>query len=162
VFSFKPWHRPCINDGPRRPDEICCRLPCWLLGLGLVDFWQVTCKSFEYKQRLFKGFGSNITLILDKVLQDPSVAAATVDQKISFLQSKNLTQEEIDLSLSRARDGAAIPKVVPANLPSYGYLNQQVTGQQSGYDYGRYPGGGFWGMPPEYVGAHSTRLAFQG
>ncbi|KAF3042465.1 peroxisomal membrane protein pex14 [Didymella heteroderae] len=35
-------------------------------------------------------------------LQDPSVASAPVEKRIAFLQSKNLTQEEIDVSLARA------------------------------------------------------------
>ncbi|KAG5975329.1 hypothetical protein E4U56_003861 [Claviceps arundinis] len=34
-------------------------------------------------------------------LQDPSVASSTVENKISFLRSKNLTEEEISVSLAR-------------------------------------------------------------
>ncbi|KAI7053264.1 hypothetical protein KC327_g18963 [Hortaea werneckii] len=34
-------------------------------------------------------------------LQDPSVASAPYEQKLSFLRSKNLTQDEIDASLAR-------------------------------------------------------------
>ncbi|KAI6868497.1 hypothetical protein KC334_g19345, partial [Hortaea werneckii] len=32
-------------------------------------------------------------------LQDPSVASAPYEQKLNFLRSKNLTQDEIDASL---------------------------------------------------------------
>jgi peroxin-14 len=35
-------------------------------------------------------------------LQDPSVAASSLENRIAFLRSKHLTQEEIDASLSRA------------------------------------------------------------
>ncbi|KAF2398436.1 hypothetical protein EJ06DRAFT_583701 [Trichodelitschia bisporula] len=35
-------------------------------------------------------------------LQDPSVAAAPLDKRIAFLQSKNLTQDEVDVALARA------------------------------------------------------------
>jgi peroxin-14 len=35
-------------------------------------------------------------------LQDPNVASSPVDSKVSFLLSKNLTQEEIDTALARA------------------------------------------------------------
>ncbi|KAJ6166700.1 hypothetical protein N7470_002147 [Penicillium chermesinum] len=34
-------------------------------------------------------------------LQDPSVAASPIEKRVQFLQSKNLTQEEVDLALSR-------------------------------------------------------------
>ncbi|KAF4336433.1 peroxisomal membrane per10 [Fusarium beomiforme] len=40
-------------------------------------------------------------------LQDPSVASSSVENRISFLRSKNLTQEEIDVAL--ARTGGSAP-----------------------------------------------------
>ena len=98
-----------------------------------------------------------------KVLQDPSVASSTLDQRISFLQSKNLTQEEIDLSLARAGDGASVigantapsSQSPPQQQPDYGYRSQNLVGQHQpgygyGYGYGPYQAG-FWGTPPEYV-----------
>ena len=91
-------------------------------------------------------------MIARKVLQDPSVASSTPDQQISFLRSKNLTQEEIDISLARAGDGSTvsnIPPSQPSGQLDYGYRNQH-GGRQLGYEYSPYQGG-FWGMPPEYV-----------
>ncbi|KAI5459244.1 peroxisomal membrane protein [Mariannaea sp. PMI_226] len=46
-------------------------------------------------------------------LQDPSVATSTVENKISFLRSKNLTQEEIDAALARAGGHAPPPPSAP-------------------------------------------------
>lgn len=48
----------------------------------------------------------------EAVLQDPSVASSSVENRISFLQSKNLTQEEIDAALGRA-GGHAAPSQAP-------------------------------------------------
>ncbi|QDS75252.1 hypothetical protein FKW77_000697 [Venturia effusa] len=42
-------------------------------------------------------------------LQDPSVAQAPLEKKVAFLQAKNLTQEEIDVSLARAGQPPASP-----------------------------------------------------
>ncbi|KAK2613001.1 peroxisomal membrane protein pex14 [Conoideocrella luteorostrata] len=42
-------------------------------------------------------------------LQDPSVASSTVENKISFLRSKNLTQEEINVALGRVGGGPVPP-----------------------------------------------------
>lgn len=42
-------------------------------------------------------------------LQDPSTASAPLEKRIQFLQSKNLTQEEIDLAFARAGDGDGQP-----------------------------------------------------
>ncbi|KAK5987778.1 Peroxin-14 [Cladobotryum mycophilum] len=39
-------------------------------------------------------------------LQDPSVASSSVENKISFLRTKNLTQEEIGVALARSGNGA--------------------------------------------------------
>lgn len=51
------------------------------------------------------------------VLQDPSVAASSVDNKISFLRTKNLTQEEIEAALARAGGSSAVA-VAAAPYPS--------------------------------------------
>ncbi|OJD18093.1 hypothetical protein AJ78_01865 [Emergomyces pasteurianus Ep9510] len=40
-------------------------------------------------------------------LQDPSVSSAPLEKKIAFLQSKNLTQEEIDQALSRVGEDSS-------------------------------------------------------
>ncbi|KAJ4378055.1 peroxisomal membrane protein pex14 [Neocucurbitaria cava] len=42
-------------------------------------------------------------------LQDPSVAGAPLEKRIAFLQSKNLTQEEVDISLARAAEDPSQP-----------------------------------------------------
>ncbi len=49
------------------------------------------------------------------VLQDPNVAASSVENRVGFLRSKNLTQEEIDHAL--ARTGAASPVVTAPYSP---------------------------------------------
>ncbi|KAA6415968.1 MAG: Peroxisome membrane anchor N-terminal [Lasallia pustulata] len=84
-------------------------------------------------------------------LQDPSVAASPLDKRIAFLQSKNLTQEEVDLALARVGED---PNTIPPsnqNQSSYGYTNQQVIRQPPspgyGYGYGPYQTGP-WGQPP--------------
>lgn len=45
------------------------------------------------------------------VLQDPSVASSSIENRISFMRSKNLTQEEIDAAL--ARTGGPAPPSAP-------------------------------------------------
>jgi len=52
-------------------------------------------------------------------LQDPNVVGSSVENKISFLRSKNLTQEEIDASF--ARSGQAVGgTVAPVPSPAAG------------------------------------------
>ncbi|KAK4696236.1 peroxin-14, partial [Lecanoromycetidae sp. Uapishka_2] len=59
-------------------------------------------------------------------LQDPSVAASALEKRVAFLQSKNLTQEEIDLALARA-EGAQPPNAPqPPPQAQYGYQAQQI------------------------------------
>lgn len=52
-------------------------------------------------------------------LQDPSVATSSVENKISFLRTKNLTQEEIDAAIARAGggSGAVAPRAPYAGAP---------------------------------------------
>ncbi|KAF6225844.1 hypothetical protein HO133_009846 [Letharia lupina] len=84
------------------------------------------------------------------VLQDPSVAASALDKRIAFLQSKNLTQEEIDVALARAGDGSHTENAVAPPPPSqYPYQGQQMTRQPAGYGYGPYQGGPWPQAPPE-------------
>lgn len=45
------------------------------------------------------------------VLQDPSVAGSSIENRVTFLRSKNLTQEEIDAAMTRG--GAAPPAPGP-------------------------------------------------
>ncbi|KAM0262306.1 hypothetical protein ACHAQJ_001775 [Trichoderma viride] len=50
-------------------------------------------------------------------LQDPSVASSSVENKISFLRTKNLTQEEIDAALARAGGSNGAVAVPAAPYP---------------------------------------------
>ncbi|KAF1999663.1 hypothetical protein P154DRAFT_576840 [Amniculicola lignicola CBS 123094] len=78
-------------------------------------------------------------------LQDPSVASAPLEKRISFLQSKNLTQEEIDVSLARASDDSSYPSPPPSQAPAPpGYAYRQTPPPSQ---YGAYPPG-YWQPPP--------------
>ena len=91
------------------------------------------------------------------VLQDPGVSSSPLEKRIGFLQSKNLTQEEIDTALARAGEGSSAfsPSSTASSptpgSPNYGYPNQQATRQpadvRGGYQ------GGYWPPqpPPESV-----------
>ncbi|KAF2708203.1 hypothetical protein K504DRAFT_468555 [Pleomassaria siparia CBS 279.74] len=82
-------------------------------------------------------------------LQDPSVAGAPIEKRIAFLQSKNLTQEEIDLSLARAADDAGYsPAPTSQAAPPSGYAQRQPPPPPA---YGAYPPQGYWppAPPPE-------------
>ena len=89
------------------------------------------------------------------VLQDPSVASSPIEKRVAFLQSKNLTQEEVDLALSRVGEDPAVAATASGavSAPSQGYTSQQVAYRQSpqsppGYGYPPY---NQWQAPPEYV-----------
>ncbi|KAK7942827.1 uncharacterized protein PG986_011940 [Apiospora aurea] len=77
-------------------------------------------------------------------LQDPNVAASPVENKLSFLRSKNLTQEEIDASLARV---GIPPPSHPVAAPS-----QPVAGpvqhQQQPYYNASYPSAAPYGWQP--------------
>ncbi|KAL8651439.1 MAG: hypothetical protein Q9226_004712 [Calogaya cf. arnoldii] len=73
------------------------------------------------------------------VLQDPSVTGSPLDKQIAFLQSKNLTQEEIDVALGRTADSSSQPTTPSAPPPNHGYPNQQMIRQPDGYGYGYGP-----------------------
>lgn len=85
-------------------------------------------------------------------LQDPSVASSPIEKRVAFLQSKNLTKEEIELALSRVGEDPAAAAAAAAGSSSSGY---QVPTQQAVYrpppspaqGYG-YPPYGQWQPPP--------------
>lgn len=83
-------------------------------------------------------------------LRDPTVAAAALDKRIAFLQSKNLSQEEINIALARASDtpDTAVAVAPPqAQLGSPGQQMRQPLGY--GYEYGPYQGGPWTRATPE-------------
>ncbi|KAK8053876.1 hypothetical protein PG996_013177 [Apiospora saccharicola] len=77
-------------------------------------------------------------------LQDPNVAASPVENKLSFLRSKNLTQEEIDVSLARV--GIA-PPGQPVAAPSQAVAGP-VQQQQQPYYNSSYPSAPPYGWQP--------------
>ncbi|KAJ5135269.1 uncharacterized protein N7515_004547 [Penicillium bovifimosum] len=87
-------------------------------------------------------------------LQDPSVASSPIEKRVSFLQSKNLTQEEVDIALSRVgEDPAAAAAATAASSSSPSYSSQPVPYRQPppppgppGYGYPPY---NQWQPPPE-------------
>jgi len=83
------------------------------------------------------------------VLQDPSVASSPLEKRVAFLQSKNLTQEEIDIALARAGDGTV--QTTTTTTAPVGYSQQQPPAYRSaappsGYGYPPY---GQWQPHPE-------------
>jgi len=76
-------------------------------------------------------------------LQDPNVASSPVENKLSFLRSKNLTQEEIDVSLARV--GIA-PSSQTAAAPSQA-VAAPVQQQQQYYN-NSYPSTAPYGWQP--------------
>ncbi|KAI9864314.1 MAG: peroxisomal membrane protein pex14 [Trichoglossum hirsutum] len=85
-------------------------------------------------------------------LQDPGVSSSPLEKRIGFLQSKSLTQEEIDTALARAGDGSSVFSASGAATPStpgssgYGYQGQQVM-RQPADTHGGYQGG-YWPQQP--------------
>ncbi|KAL2003012.1 hypothetical protein VTN02DRAFT_5247 [Thermoascus thermophilus] len=82
-------------------------------------------------------------------LQDPSVASSPLEKRIAFLQSKNLTQEEIDLALSRVGEDSSSF----TTSTSQGYTPQQQpvyrpSPPAQGFGYPPY---GQWQPPPPEV-----------
>ncbi|KAI2636702.1 hypothetical protein GGS21DRAFT_512748 [Xylaria nigripes] len=75
-------------------------------------------------------------------LQDPNVASSSVESKIAFLRSKNLTQEEIDAAFARAA-GVSPP-------PSSSSITSTVPAQQHIYHPPQYqqPSPYGWQPPP--------------
>ncbi|KAJ5728354.1 hypothetical protein N7493_004684 [Penicillium malachiteum] len=86
-------------------------------------------------------------------LQDPSVASSPIEKRVAFLQSKNLTQEEVDLALSRVGEdpAAAAAAAAAAGASSPAPSSQQVAYRpppQAPQGYG-YPPYNQWQPPPE-------------
>ncbi|KAG9192929.1 hypothetical protein G6011_11663 [Alternaria panax] len=77
-------------------------------------------------------------------LQDPSVASAPLEKRIAFLQSKNLTQEEVDVSLARAAEDPSLPSSPPQTsaVASNAYRPPPAA------PYASYPPQGYWQPPP--------------
>lgn len=80
-------------------------------------------------------------------LQDPSVASSPVEKRIEFLKSKNLTQEEIDVSLARAA-GELSPPANAQQTPYYPPQNYRGP-PSSRYPYPYNPYGEWQQPPPE-------------
>ena len=82
------------------------------------------------------------------VLRDPSVVASPLDKRIAFLQSKNLTQDEIDESFTRAGDPpqTTAPAVTAASHGQYRYQSQPPARRPAGYGYDHQAGP--WSHPP--------------
>ncbi|KAH2008342.1 hypothetical protein KXV45_008984 [Aspergillus fumigatus] len=83
-------------------------------------------------------------------LQDPSVASSPIEKRVAFLQSKNLTQEEIDLALSRAGEDTSAAASAVASTQGYQRPTQNSVYRPPppppGYGYPPY---GQWQAPPE-------------
>ena len=78
-------------------------------------------------------------------LQDPTVASSPLEKRVEFLTTKNLTQEEIELSLNRAGENAQ----QMAYQPQQAYSPQQYRPPPSNYNYPMNPYGDFRPPPPE-------------
>lgn len=83
-------------------------------------------------------------------LQDPSVASAPIEKRVSFLQSKNLTKEEIDVALARAGEDPSVAAAASSAASGYQSPPQQAVYQPpppppQGYGYPPY---GQWQQPP--------------
>ncbi|KAI5361043.1 Putative peroxisomal membrane protein [Septoria linicola] len=79
-------------------------------------------------------------------LQDPSVASAPLEQRIAFLRSKNLTQDEIDTSLARV--GQSPPPGSSSQPPTQYRAPPQQYNNYNG-NYGSQPYGAWQQPPPE-------------
>ncbi|KAL4779171.1 peroxisomal membrane anchor protein conserved region-domain-containing protein [Aspergillus varians] len=85
-------------------------------------------------------------------LQDPSVASAPIEKRISFLQSKNLTKEEVDVALARAGEDPSVVAAATSTASGYQSAPQQAVYRPpppippQGYGYPPY---GQWQPPPE-------------
>ena len=81
-------------------------------------------------------------------LQHHDVAASPVEKRIEFLRSKNLTEEEVQLSLARAADPSTPPQPPPAQYyPPQPQQYGRPPPQGFGYNYNPY--GDFQAAPPE-------------
>ncbi|KAI4927853.1 hypothetical protein J4E85_006366 [Alternaria conjuncta] len=78
-------------------------------------------------------------------LQDPSVASAPLEKRIAFLQSKNLTQEEVDVSLARAAED---PSYASSPPPQTSAVASNAYRPPPAAPYGSYPPQQYWQPPP--------------
>ncbi|MCJ1307487.1 peroxisomal membrane protein pex14 [Agyrium rufum] len=82
-------------------------------------------------------------------LQDPSVSSAPFDKRKAFLESKNLTRDEIDLALSRASATTSNYSEDPSAQYSYQpQQQQQQYSQQQSYPYAPPPPWAYQQPPP--------------
>ncbi|GAB1729610.1 hypothetical protein NU195Hw_g836t1 [Hortaea werneckii] len=85
-------------------------------------------------------------------LQDPSVASAPYEQKLSFLRSKNLTQDEIDASLARVGQAPSPSDPSSSYPPPQPQYRPQQQQQQPYPQYGsnpsQYPPPAYWQQHP--------------
>ncbi|KAA8646137.1 hypothetical protein EYZ11_001525 [Aspergillus tanneri] len=83
-------------------------------------------------------------------LQDPAVSSSPLEKKVAFLQSKNLTKEEIDIALARAGEDPSAAAAAVSTSSSSGYQSQPVyrppPPPPQGYAYPPYDQ---WQPPPE-------------
>ena len=69
-------------------------------------------------------------------LVDPAVQKAALAKRVSFLESKNMTQDEIEESLRRANSPASQPPPLPSSPPyRTQFANQQQPPQLPGRDW---------------------------
>ncbi|TQS34000.1 hypothetical protein Golomagni_05637 [Golovinomyces magnicellulatus] len=66
----------------------------------------------------------NIVASAVTFLQDPNVAGSPIENRIAFLQSKNLTKEEVDIALARSNSGVSLSGV--ANHQNLQHTVQQL------------------------------------
>ncbi|KAK2013917.1 hypothetical protein LZ32DRAFT_627999 [Colletotrichum eremochloae] len=74
-------------------------------------------------------------IVASAFLQDPSVASSSIENRVAFLRTKNLTQEEIDTALSRV----GVQPVPAAAAGSMAVTQQQQQQQQQQPYYQPYP-----------------------
>ena len=72
------------------------------------------------------------------------MSTSPVEKKIAFLESKNLTKEEVDVAFARAGENAPISGSVNANQAAHPAF---ATRQIPSYGYGPYQPSP-WGPPP--------------
>jgi len=85
------------------------------------------------------------------VLQDPNVASSSLDNRVAFLRSKNLTEEEISASLARAGQSPYSGSSSPSSQPQHHASSDSQHQQQHHYQQprnGSYPPQ----YPPQYGG----------
>lgn len=79
------------------------------------------------------------------------MASAPIEKRVSFLESKNLTKEEIDVALARAGEDPSAAAAASSKASEYQSTPQQAVYRPpppppAGYGYPPY---GQWQPPPE-------------